>query len=203
MAQLIRPLRHWPRLHHHCCSAATFHRLLFPPILAIKTIGQRLSFTKVPSSHRSVHFRSRGLRLRNAPVPSDLEESNASDSDADARKTRNERKREARRAVRWGMELASFSTAQIKRILRVAALEREVFDALMLVKRLGPDVREGKRRQFNYIGKLLRKVQPELMDALIQASKDGDHSRLQSLSGSGISTIGDDDDDDDEEAEES
>lgn len=33
------------------------------------------------------------------------------------------------------------------------------------------------------LGRLLRGVQPELMDALIQASKDGDQSRLQALSG--------------------
>ena len=32
------------------------------------------------------------------------------------------------------------------------------------------------------LGRLLRGVQPELMDALIQASKDGDHSRLKALS---------------------
>lgn len=47
------------------------------------------------------------------------------------------------------------------------------------------------------LGKLLREVQPELMDELIQATKDGDQSRLQALSGSVL--IGEDD----EEAEES
>lgn len=93
-------------------------------------------------------------------------------------------KREARQAVRWGMDLASFSAPQIKRILKAASLEREVFEALMIVKRLGPDVREGKRRQFNYIGKLLRDAQPDLLGALIQATKEGDHSRLQALAGS-------------------
>ncbi|KAG1354105.1 Thaumatin-like protein 1 [Cocos nucifera] len=121
------------------------------------------------------------------------------DSDAPpaAKKSRNELKREARRAVRWGMELSTFSRPQIKRVLRVASLDREVFDALMLVKRLGPDVREGKRRQFNYIGRLLRKAQPDLMDALIQASKDGDNSRLLALSGQETWSI-----EDDEEEEE-
>lgn len=47
------------------------------------------------------------------------------------------------------------------------------------------------------LGKLLREVQPELMDVLIQATKDGDQNRLQALSGSVL--IGEDD----EEAEES
>lgn len=60
----------------------------------------------------------------------------------------------------------------------------------MVVKRFGPDVKEGKRRQFNYIGKLLRKApQPELMDAIIQASKDGDVAKLQVLSGEETWTI--------------
>lgn len=77
-----------------------------------------------------------------------------------------------------------------------------MLDALMLAKRLGPDIREGKRRQFNYIGKLLREVEPELMDALIEATKDGDHSRLQALSVSNAWVGKDDDDEGDEDFEE-
>ncbi|MCI25244.1 hypothetical protein A2U01_0046434, partial [Trifolium medium] len=81
-------------------------------------------------------------------------------------KSRNELKREAKRAVKWGMDLSSFNPPQIKRILRVVSLDQIVYEALMLVKckfieekvfvvlpqRMGPDVREGRRRQFNYIG---------------------------------------------------
>lgn len=119
------------------------------------------------------------------PLPSYADEAHdqdAGDSAAVAvKKSRNELKRDARRAVQWGMELAKFSPPQIKRILRAASLEPEVFNALMLVKRFGPDVREGRRRQYNYIGSLLRSAQPELMDTLIQASKDGDDSKLQAL----------------------
>ncbi|MCI25246.1 hypothetical protein A2U01_0046436, partial [Trifolium medium] len=66
-------------------------------------------------------------------------------------KSRNELKREAKRAVKWGMDLSSFNPPQIKRILRVVSLDQIVYEALMLVKRMGPDVREGRRRQFNYI----------------------------------------------------
>ncbi|KAF0926120.1 hypothetical protein E2562_021832 [Oryza meyeriana var. granulata] len=134
----------------------------------------------------SLHRLSLPRALRPAgPLPSDAEDSddsNAGDGAAEPlRKSRNDLKREARRAVQWGMDLAKFSPLQIKRILRAASLEREAFDALMLVKRFGPDVREGKRRQFNYIGRLLRGAQPELMDTLIQALKDGDDSRLLAL----------------------
>ncbi|XP_075517077.1 uncharacterized protein LOC142551627 isoform X5 [Primulina tabacum] len=49
--------------------------------------------------------------------------------------------------------------------------------------RLGRDAREGKRRQYNLIGSLLREVEPELMDGLIQATKDGDQSRFQDFLG--------------------
>lgn len=122
-----------------------------------------------------------------------MRERTSQESDSDAKKSRNEKKREAQRAVRWGMDLASFSTPQIKRILRVASLEPEVFEAVMLVKRLGRDVKEGKRRQFNLIGRLLREAEPELMDGLIQATKDGDQRKFQALSGPETLVIEEDD----------
>lgn len=72
------------------------------------------------------------------PLPSDAEDTDDPDAGDGAavsfKKSRNELKREARRAVKWGMDLAKFSPPQIKRILSAASLEREVFDALMLVK---------------------------------------------------------------------
>ncbi|KAL4590695.1 hypothetical protein LXL04_003636 [Taraxacum kok-saghyz] len=106
-------------------------------------------------------------------------------------KCRNAKKRDARRSFRWGMELAELNDSQIKRILRVVSLEEEVFDAIMLVKsygfnllqKLGRDVREGKRRQFSFIGKLLRDVEPDLMEGLIKAMKDSDFQKFQELSG--------------------
>ncbi|KAL6511863.1 hypothetical protein OROGR_021460 [Orobanche gracilis] len=99
-------------------------------------------------SFRQVHFRSRAIKSHDVDSLSEGSDSDDDSSDVGGmKKSRNEMKREARRAVRWGMELASFSPSQIKRIL-VAGLEQE---ALMVVKKLGRDVREGKRRQFNYI----------------------------------------------------
>lgn len=127
-----------------------------------------------------------------------------SEGDSDkGSKSRNAKKREAQRAVQWGIELAKFSPPQIKRDLRVAALQEDVYDALMLVKRLGHDVREGKRRQFSYIGRLLRDVEPELMDELIKATNNGDHDQFRALSRSQTQIIDDfdesgyDEDDDD------
>lgn len=98
------------------------------------------------------------------------------------KKSRNQKKKDAALAVHWGMELAKLSSAQLKRIVRAASLENEVVDAVMLVKKLGSDVREGKRRQFNYIGGLLRNVQPELMETLLQATKDGDMDAFHAVS---------------------
>ncbi|XP_024026589.1 uncharacterized protein LOC21399143 [Morus notabilis] len=202
MLQAGRLLRQWPMaVHHHYCFSVAFHHLPRSPSLPLttKTTVHRFSSTRVHYAQRNVTYRSRGLRLRNSPTPSDLQDENSSDSESDGNKrSRNQLKREARRAVRWGMDLASFSTPQIMRILSVASLEKEVLDALNLVKKLGPDVREGKRRQFNYIGKLLRDVEPELMDTLIRATKDGDHSKLQALSGSKTITFGDSDEEYDE-----
>ncbi|TXG52048.1 hypothetical protein EZV62_021217 [Acer yangbiense] len=205
MSRLMRPLRQWPQLqqNHHCSSRATLNYLLssllpLPTTTAAAAATQNttsfcLSLTSSPSSHRNVHHRARGLRHSNSPPPSDSDEDDASSSDSDSKKSRNQRKREARLAVRWGMQLAAFSTPQIKRILKVILLDDDVLEALMLVKRLGPDVKEGKRRQFNYIGKLLREVEPELMETLIQATKAGDHSTLQALAASKMQIARDDD----------
>lgn len=48
------------------------------------------------------------------------------------------------------------------------------------------------------LGRLLREVKPELMDGLIQATKDGDQTKFQALSGSELSAT----EDVDEEVEE-
>ncbi|KAL2324012.1 hypothetical protein Fmac_023070 [Flemingia macrophylla] len=179
--QVLRPLRQWPWLHHRACLTlhhCHYHHLLTPPP---PHPTKSPTFATLASSRPN-------LGPPNFPLPSTA-------TDPEAKKSRNELKREARRAVKWGMDLASFSAPQIKRILRVASLDQVVFEALMLVKRLGPDVREGRRRQFNYIGKLLREVDPVLMDRLIRATKDSDHKELQALTGLGSDDPEDDDDD--------
>ncbi|KAK9127923.1 hypothetical protein Syun_016720 [Stephania yunnanensis] len=56
--------------------------------------------------------------------------------------------------MKWGMDLATFTAPQIKHILKFASLDGDVFEALVLVKRMGTDAREGRRRQFDYIGVL-------------------------------------------------
>ncbi|KAH6823011.1 hypothetical protein C2S53_015423 [Perilla frutescens var. hirtella] len=184
MAHVLRPFIQWPRWRHR---ASTFSQLLVLHSSSTRAPTSLPFFASFSIAYRHVHFRSRALKSRDVPPLSVASESgNESSDSSDGKKSRNERKREARRAVRWGMELANFSPPQIKRILRVADLEEDVFDALMVVKRLSRDVREGKRRQYNYIGRLLREVEPEIMDGLIQATKDGDQSKFHDLAGTEI-----------------
>lgn len=116
--QLRRPLREWP-LQCHCRTPPILHHLLsFPSLFSAKTISLFLPSAVPPSLHSSSHFRSYGLRLSNdGPASSHLRET-SDEQDSDSKRSRNEKKREARRAVRWGMELATFSAPQIKRILR-------------------------------------------------------------------------------------
>lgn len=196
MASVVRPLLQWPRWYSH----TVFLRLLVSssPLFSSRSRSCHQLFLSGSSFHFSYrNFRSRSgaLRLRDLSLPTDSAESDGESSDGNLKKSRNEKKREAKRAVRWGMELANFSPPQIKRILKATLLEREVYDALMLVKRFGRDVREGKRRQFNYIGRLLREVDPELMDGLIQATKDGDQDKFLHLLGSETLVIEEEDDD--------
>ncbi|KAK4351867.1 hypothetical protein RND71_027385 [Anisodus tanguticus] len=200
MAHLVKPLINWPKWHHYLYVRASFIHLVQSqlPLFSTSNVHQPPLFTASLSAFRQAHFRSgAALKSRENQLPLDPSESD-DDSDGKIRMSRNEKKREARRAVKWAMDLAKFSPPQIKRILRVASAEQGVYDAVILVKRLGPDVREGKRRQFSYIGRLLRDVEPELMDGLIQATKDGDQTKFQALSGSELSAT----EDVDEEVEE-
>ncbi|RYQ93472.1 hypothetical protein Ahy_B09g099749 isoform A [Arachis hypogaea] len=223
--QLLRPLRSLPWLHHHhprTAATATLLPLQHHHLLSSKQPPTKSSSSShIASAQRNLNTRSRGLLRPNVPLPSP---STTADFDSELKKSRNQLKREAKRAVQWAMDLASLSPPQIKRILGVASLDQVVFEALInhdsdamlmtylsenvvildefvedkvfvvLPQRLGPDVREGKRRQFNYIGKLLRDVEPDLMDRLIKATKDSDQKELQVLTGLGDDDLEDDDD---------
>ncbi|XP_011621777.1 uncharacterized protein LOC18422352 isoform X1 [Amborella trichopoda] len=196
----ISPLRRLPLFQKdQLLFLLVYGKTHFPlPSLHRKISTSPILFTDYSSSKsqtRETHFKIHGLRLPQSDIEEVVFES-------PLKKSRNEKKREARRAVQWGMELADFSPPQINLILRAASLELEIYDAIMLVKRLGPDVREGKRRQFNYIGRLLRNVQPELMENLIQATKDGDHAKLHALSGQRTQTIVNEEEIQEEEDEE-
>lgn len=133
MARLIRPLRQWPQLqqHHNCWSRTALGQFLYttplPLTISSKTPSQYcFSFATSTPSHVNARHRPQGVRSPNAPSSADPLESETSDSESDVKKSRNQKKREARRAVRWGMDLASFSTPQIKRILRYTAIQKYI-----------------------------------------------------------------------------
>ena len=111
-------------------AAAAAMPLRRPLLLSLKPARLLSSFAAPSPGLRH----PRALRPT-GPLPADAAE-DTDDPDAvdGLKKSRNALKREARRAVQWGMDLAKFPPPQIKRILRAASLETEVFDALMLVK---------------------------------------------------------------------
>jgi hypothetical protein len=172
--------------HAAAAAAVPLRRPLL--LVALKPTTRLLSSLAAPPPGLRGH--PRALRPAGPPRPTDAagdtDDPDAGGGGGDAaatfRRNRSELKRKARRGVKWGMELAKLPPPQIKRILRAASLEAEVFEALMLVKvqrvvgsavrypwccwiaglklsfrwfclqKFGPDVREGKRRQYNYIG---------------------------------------------------
>ncbi|KAL3689855.1 hypothetical protein R1sor_016164 [Riccia sorocarpa] len=89
---------------------------------------------------------------------------------------RNASKKQSAKARVWGRELATLSPSQLRQACKWASLEEDVYDAVMLVKDLGTShkVKHGRRRQYNYIGGLLRDVDPETMESVLKAIKDGD-----------------------------
>lgn len=61
---------------------------------------------------------SRSKKLSSSESDDEDDETTAEDKKKKQRRSRNEMKRKARQAVHWGMDLASFTTPQIKRILK-------------------------------------------------------------------------------------
>ncbi|RWW58335.1 hypothetical protein BHE74_00034806 [Ensete ventricosum] len=81
-------------------------------------------------------------------APQALEGDGDGEPDAPAvKKSRNELKREARRAVKWGMELASFSNPQIKRVLRAADISSGVDEQLWSMAGFMASLRAIERRR--------------------------------------------------------
>ncbi|ERM94323.1 hypothetical protein AMTR_s00010p00239600 [Amborella trichopoda] len=128
----ISPLRRLPLFQKdQLLFLLVYGKTHFPlPSLHRKISTSPILFTDYSSSKsqtRETHFKIHGLRLPQSDIEEVVFES-------PLKKSRNEKKREARRAVQWGMELADFSPPQINLILRAASLELEIYDAIMLVK---------------------------------------------------------------------
>lgn len=137
---VLRPLRLWPCWFH-------FHRHHHPNTTQLALHHQHqhhhrhllLLISQQPEPTNTRRFSSlapsRGiLRRANAPLPTTKSTDLPEEEEEEEPKSRNQLKREAKRAVKWGMDLASFSPPQIKLILKVASLDKIVYDALILVK---------------------------------------------------------------------
>jgi hypothetical protein len=112
---ILRPLRqHLPWLfhfHHHPTSAKQlYHRHLLP------TSSSPSPSPLQPTNTRRFSLAASRGSLRRTNVQKDEEEQQVQEDPSI--KSRNELKREAKRAVKWGMDLSSFNPPQIKRILR-------------------------------------------------------------------------------------
>ncbi|KAI5066869.1 hypothetical protein GOP47_0017397 [Adiantum capillus-veneris] len=90
------------------------------------------------------------------------------------KKSKGQKKREALRSVDWAVEFANFSDSQLRRAIRWGNLQGEVYDAVRIVKKIGRYGKNARSRQLKLIGGMLREVDPELMEAIIKAIKDGD-----------------------------
>ncbi|KAJ7545875.1 hypothetical protein O6H91_08G014300 [Diphasiastrum complanatum] len=110
------------------------------------------------------------------------DEDEVEEKGADEKKSKGQKKREALRAVDWGKELASLSHSQLEKAVKWASLSEDILDAAKLAKSINPKVRSGRRRQFNYLGSLLRDAEPELMEMVIKASKNGEDFHMASSS---------------------
>lgn len=118
MVRAMKALLNWPRWHHHVCSRAVMIRFLHSPLpFSPASFCRRPPFSSTPLASRHLSSGAGAIRLRDVPVPPESSES-GSEFDTPLKKSRNEKKREAQRCVRWGMELAKFQPPQIKRILR-------------------------------------------------------------------------------------
>src|SRR4051812_17441970 len=126
---LSRSLRHSPcflRFHHHhhpppSPKLPLFHHHHHPLLL------QTPSSSPQPTKTRRFTITASRGSLRRGHVPPPITTTTAQlrdrvpeeeEQEDSSLKSRNQLKREAKRAVKWGMDLASFSPPQIKRILR-------------------------------------------------------------------------------------
>jgi len=97
--------------------------------------------------------RSRGLIVELGPVP------HGTDTPPEEGPSRSARKRESVELQTLGEELAALSDEAIGRL----TLPEPLADALASAKRVGSF--GGRRRHFQYIGKLMRRLDPDALDA--------------------------------------
>lgn len=165
-------LRSWLPQHHHL-QHLQYNRACLPPFLFWPPRAAASSIIFL----QELYCQASSLDRRGRPSSWAVVEATSSSEGSIStleKKSKNQKKREALRGVDWAIEFSSFSDSQLRRAIRWGNLQEEVFDAVRLVKRIGRDGKHARRRQLNLIGGMLRTVDPELMEAVIKAIKDGD-----------------------------
>eukprot|EP00897_Mesotaenium_endlicherianum_P002111 jgi/Mesen1/1928/ME000146S01012 len=126
----------------------------------------------------------------------------------------NRRKRVAKRAKDWGLELIDLGPKELQHAARYADLSEEVVDAVKLAKMLGRGGKNGWRRQISYVGGLLRSADHDLLESAVKSARDGGLGGFMPPAGASMTTLEassmgadgtddeEEDDDDDEEEEE-
>lgn len=139
-----------------------------------------------------LHFLAISLQRRAPPAHSSAQLRNDTTHELVVeKKTKGQKKREASRGVDWALQLSAFTTSQLRQAVRWGDLQEEVFDAVTLLKRIGRDGKNARRRQLNLIGGMLRSADPDLMEAVIKATKDGDVHGLFSKSTESVDSLND------------
>ncbi|KAG9149018.1 hypothetical protein Leryth_010623 [Lithospermum erythrorhizon] len=139
MSHVLRPFIPLPRRHHRLLSAATITHLLKPqPPTPTTTTYPHSSrkYTQSSSLHRYPHFNLNALRLRDSPPP---EISELSDDEDESSRSRNEKKRVARRA-KLGREAKRRQYNLIGKFLR--DVDPELMDSLLVA------TLEGDKKKF-------------------------------------------------------
>ncbi|KAI9200293.1 hypothetical protein LWI28_005548 [Acer negundo] len=171
MSRLMRPLRQWPQLqqNHHCSSRATLNYLL-SSLLPLPTTTAAAAAATQNTTSFCISLTSSPSSHRNVHHRArGLRHSNAPPP-SDSMKTTpaapfpTRRRAATRGSARLGSSVGECSSPPSP-LLKSNASSR----------------------------KLLREVEPELMETLIQATKVGDHSTLQALAASKMQIARDDD----------
>ena len=87
------------------------------------------------------------------------------------RKSKSQQKRDAVAAQALGAELVELTTGQLKALLDKLDLPESLNEALLMCGSI--KAREGRRRQLQLIGKLMRDVDPEPVQKLLVETKRG------------------------------
>ncbi|KAK6115216.1 hypothetical protein DH2020_007485 [Rehmannia glutinosa] len=186
MAHVVRPLIRWPWWRH---PHSTISHLISLRASSTRAATNVPFFAFFSTSYRQVHFSSRALKLRGVNSLPTL--TRATMNSLIAAKQRRAATRESARLDEPCAGVWSLPAFHLLKSNAFLDLEQEVFDALMLVKRLGRDVKEGKRRQFNYIGTkiLIADDKEEVEEEIVEVDEEENKKSCDTVSNTFSSSL--------------